>query len=88
MFEGIMAVTAMLGIGTFILVGMKMRFDHKARMLQQPKDSEDVERLVDAVDSMFEQTRALRDEISELQERLDFHERMLTRPRDEDNNNK
>ena len=79
--ESIMPVIAMLGLGTFVLIGMKMRFDHKAKMLNQPKDSEEVERLVDAMDSMYEQTRALREEIGELQERLDFHERMLTRPK-------
>jgi hypothetical protein len=79
--EPIMAVAAMLGIGTFVLIGMKMRFDHKARMLGQSKDAEEVERLVDAMDSMYEQTRALREEIGELQERIDFHERMLTRPK-------
>ncbi len=80
-FEGIMAVTAMLGIGGFVLIGMKMRFDHKARMMGQSKDAEEVERLVDAMDSMYEQTRALREEIGELQDRIDFHERMLTRPK-------
>jgi hypothetical protein len=80
-FEGIMAVTAMLGIGSFVLIGMKMRFDHKAKMLDQPKNAEEVERLVDAMDSMYEQTRALREEIGELQERLDFHERLLTKPK-------
>lgn len=82
MFEGLMAVSAMLGIGTFVLIGMKMRFDHKAKMLQQPKGAEEVERLADAMDSMYEQTRALREDIGELQERLDFHERLLTRPKD------
>jgi uncharacterized protein YlxW (UPF0749 family) len=78
--EPIMAVFAMLSIGSLVLVGMKMRYQHKATMLQQPKNSEELDRLADAMDSMYEQTRALREEIGELQERLDFHERLLTRP--------
>lgn len=79
--ESIMPVIAILGMGTFVLIGMKMRLDYKAKMLDQPKNSEEVERLHDAMDSMYEQTRALREEIGELQDRLDFHERMLTRPK-------
>ena len=83
-FDGIMAVTAMLGLGTFVLIGMKMRFDHKAKMLEQPKGAEELERLTDAMDSIYEQARALREDLGELQERLDFHERLLTRPKDGD----
>lgn len=86
--EGIMAVTAMLGLGTIVLIGMKMRFDHKAKMLQQPKSAEEIDRLVDALDSMYDQTRALREEVGELQERLDFHERLLTQPKNGDDNQK
>ena len=81
--EPIMAVFAMLSIGSLVLVGMKMRYQHKATMLQQPKNSVELERLADAMDSMYEQTRALREEIGELQERLDFHERLLTKGKDE-----
>ena len=82
LIEGIMAVTAMLGLGTFVLIGMKMRFDHKAKMIDQPKHSEELERLADAMDSMYDQARTLREEVGELQERLDFHERLLTKPKD------
>lgn len=84
LIEGIMAVTAMLGLGTFVLIGMKMRFNHKAKMLEQPKGAEDLERLTDAMDSIYDQARALREDLGELQERLDFHERLLTRPKDGD----
>lgn len=83
-FEAIVAVTALLGIGSFVLIGMKMRYQYKAKMLEQPKSGADMERLADAMDSIYEQTRALRDDIGELQERLDFHERLLTRSKDGD----
>jgi uncharacterized protein YlxW (UPF0749 family) len=82
--EPIMAVFGMLSIGSLVLVGMKMRYQHKATMLQQPKSSEELERLADAMDAIYEQSQALRDEIGELQERLDFHERLLTKGKEED----
>jgi hypothetical protein len=84
-FDGLMAMVAMISIGSFVLVGMKMRYQYKSKMLEQPKNAEEIERLADAMDSMYEQTRALRDDIGELQERLDFHERLLTRPKEEGN---
>jgi predicted nucleic acid-binding Zn-ribbon protein len=80
--EPIMAVFGMLSIGSLVLIGMKMRYQYKSKMLEQPKSAEEIERLADAMDSMYEQTRALREDIGELQERLDFHERLLTRPKD------
>jgi len=84
LFEGLIAMTAMISIGGFVLIGMKMRYQHKSKMLDQPKSAEDLERLADAMDSMYEQTRSLREEIGELQERLDFHERLLARGKDEE----
>ena len=78
--EGIMPILAVLSMGGIVLMGMKIRYQHKANMLQAPKNDEELERLADAMDSMYEQTRALREEIGELQERLDFHERLLARP--------
>ncbi len=81
--EPIVAVLAMLSIGSLVLVGMKMRYTHKAQMMAQPKKSEELERLADAMDAIYEQSRALREDIGELQERLDFHERLLTKGKDE-----
>lgn len=82
--EPVMAVVAMLSIGSLVLIGMKMRYTHKAQMLEQPKKSEDLERLAEAMDAIYEQSRGLREDIGELQERLDFHERLLTKGKDED----
>ena len=83
--EPIIAVVGMLSIGSLVLVGMKIRYTYKAQMLEQPKKSEELERLADAMDAIYEQSRALREDIGELQERLDFHERLLTKGKDEDN---
>ena len=82
--EPIMAVVGMLSIGSLVLIGMKMRYQHKAKMLEPPKGGEEMERLADAMDSIYEQSRALREDFSELQDRLDFHERLLTRPKEDD----
>ncbi len=68
---------AIVSAGTMILVGMKMRLSAKVK-LQQGSKGEDVERLVDAVDALHDEVRVLREEHAELQERMDFAERMLS----------
>ena len=60
------------------------RYQYKAKMLEQPKSSEELERLADAMDAIYEQSRGLREDIGELQERLDFHERLLTKGKEDD----
>ncbi len=75
--EAIGPVLAIISIGTMILVGMKMRLSAKVQ-LQQGSKSEDVERLADVVDGLHEEVRMLREEYAELQERMDFAERMLS----------
>ncbi len=64
-------------IGTLFLIGMKMRLSAKVQ-LQDGSKSEDVERLADAVDGLHEEIRMLREEYTELHERMDFAERMLS----------
>ena len=81
--ESIGPVLAMISIGTFVLIAMKMRYAFKARQLESPKRSDDFERLTEALDGLYEQTRTLHEELVELQERLDFHERLLTGPKEE-----
>jgi hypothetical protein len=56
-----------------------MWFVHKMPSRKKP---DEIEQVNDALDALHEQTRLLRDDVSELQERLDFHERLLTQPRD------
>lgn len=79
--EAITALIGVLGIGSFVLIGMKMRLTAK---LAQQKDPEALERITDAIDRLMDQSHGLREEISELQERLDFHERLLTQPKKEE----
>ena len=82
--EAIGPVIVTLSLGAFILIGMKMRYQHKAKQLEYQKPALDLERLGEAVDGLYERTNALHEEIVELQERLDFHERLLTGPKEEE----
>ncbi len=75
--EYVAPLVALFGIGTFVLIGMQLRYKAKSSM----RNPEDVAKLSDAVDGLYEQTRLLRDEVTELQERMDFHERLLTQGR-------
>ncbi len=60
-------------IGFFVVVGMNIR---RLRMRETP-GGENFERLADAVDGLHEEVRMLREEYTELHERMDFAERML-----------
>ncbi len=70
-------VFAITAVGTMILIGLKMRYTHKANLMQAGAPQR-VERLTDAVQQLHEDFRVLRDEVTELHERVDFAERMLT----------
>ena len=79
-------VTEMIGmvltmgmIGSFVLIGIRMRIQAKKPGVQG--DLEDIERLSDAVEGLTEQVRVLSDECSDLGERVDFTERLLIQGR-------
>ena len=80
--EAIGPFFALAAMGTLVLVGMRMRYKYKIDSMPRPK-SEQTERLTEAMDGLFEQTQLLREEVGELQERLDFHERLLTKAQKE-----
>ena len=77
---GLVAVLGVVSLGVLFLVGMKMRFAHK---MQSQKKPEELEQINDALDALHEENHLLREDFAELQERLDFHERLLTQPTDE-----
>ena len=66
-------------IGSFVLIGMRMRIQAKRPGVHV--DPEDMERLSDAVEGLTEQVRVLSDECSDLGERVDFTERLLIQGR-------
>ncbi len=79
--EALAALTAMTSIGILVLVGIKMRFNHKFRMREMPTGEN--ERLTEAVEQLQDEVRLMREEFTDLNERVDFTERVLSegRPR-------
>jgi hypothetical protein len=70
-------VVALTAFGAMFLIGLKMRYTHKANLMQAG-DPQRVERLTDAVQRLHEDFSVLRNEVTELHERVDFAERVLT----------
>ncbi len=81
--EAIAPLIALMSIGTMVLIGMKMRLTARlhssSNQNRGQKDREEVERLGEAVDNLHDQLRSMQDEFSELHERVDFAERLLSR---------
>jgi cell division protein FtsB len=68
-----------IGFGSMVLIGMKMRYTHLRHTRSAAAAPKDVERLTEAVETLRDDVRLLRDELVELNERVEFTERMLTR---------
>lgn len=73
---------AIISLGGLILIGMKIRYSHIQRTrVQGSAEQQDVERLAAAVDTLQDELRLVRDEMLQLNERVEFTERLLERPR-------
>jgi hypothetical protein len=83
MLEFIGPVIALLGLGSFVLIGMKLRYNH-LRDTRHVPGREELDRLTHAVGLLHDEMRVMRDEIVDLGERVDFAERVLARGRSED----
>ncbi len=80
-FEAIAAFAGLTSIGIVVLVGMKMRLNHKVQMLKGQSGGDGYERLADTVEALTDEVRAMREENAELHERVDFTERLLSQGR-------
>ncbi len=80
--EALAALTGMTSIGILVLVGIKMRFSHKLRMREMPAGEN--ERLTEAVEQLQDEVRLMREEFTDLHERVDFTERILSEGRAKD----
>ena len=69
---------AIVSVGTLTLIGMKMRLSHKERMREVP-GPHDIERITEATERMYEEVQLLRDTVVDLQDRVEFTERLLTK---------
>jgi cell division protein FtsB len=76
-------VLALTGMGAMILIGMKMRYTHLRDTKLAKGAGREVEQLADAVDSLRDEVRELREGMVDLHERVEFAERVLTRGRAE-----
>ena len=70
--------------GGAILMGMKMRYNHLADTRLSSGAEQEVEHLTGTVDSLRAEVELLREEYRELDERMDFTERLLERPKTEE----
>ncbi len=77
--EALAALTGLTSIGILVLVGLKMRFNHKFRMRETPAGEN--ERLTEAVEQLQDEVRLMREEFVDLHDRVDFTERMLSEGR-------
>ena len=66
--------------GVFTLIGMKIRYSR----FQGGAGHQEVEHLAVAVDNLTAEVELLRDEFHKLDERMDFTERLLERPKTEE----
>jgi hypothetical protein len=67
-----------------VLIGMKLRYQHLQRLKQAGSSPEEVERLTEAVDSLRDEIRIMREEVLSINDRVEFTERLLERPRAEE----
>jgi hypothetical protein len=81
--EIILPFLGMMGIGGVVLIGMRLRYEHLQRLKQGGGPPEDVERLTEAVNSLHDDVRLMREEILSINERVEFTERLLERPKTE-----
>jgi len=72
------ALIAFLGFGTFSLIGLRMFLSYRARRLELSSGRGD-SRVDELVEDLRTEVQALRGDLGELHERMDFAERLLTR---------
>ena len=70
-------------IGVFTLIGMKMRYSHLNLTRGSGSERQGEEHLAAAVDSLRSEVELMREEFRDLNERVDFAERLLERPKTE-----
>ncbi len=80
LIEALGALSALTIVGSFGLAFTWLRLRHKERT-SSPLPATEFERLAEVVDDLSTQVRTLSIEYTELQERLDFTERLLTEHR-------
>jgi len=70
-------VLAILGMGSMILIGIKMRYTHLRHTRSGQVGQGEMDRLSDDVAGLRDDVRMLREELVDLYERVEFTERVL-----------
>ncbi len=76
----VLVLGTLLGIGGIILAGQRMQYRHKER-LQERADPAAITELTEAVRDLQEEVRSLQDSSADFDARLEFTERLLSKPR-------
>jgi hypothetical protein len=79
--EAISLLVALLGLGTFTLIGLRMFLGYRARRLELAGRAPSAQ-LEELVEELRHEVQALRGDVSDLHERVDFAERLLTKGRE------
>jgi len=77
--DAIAPLIALVGLGTFSLIGLRMLLGYKARRLELTAGHRDPSGVDDLVEDLRSEVQLLRGEVGELHERVDFAERLLAR---------
>lgn len=76
--DAVAALMATVMFGVFVLTGMKMFLAYRIKRFQAQQGDRPPE-LDEAIADLRDQMHLLRGDVEDLQERMDFHERVLTR---------
>lgn len=79
MDQAVFALVAFLATGVFGLVAVRTFLDYRLKRLQAQSGAEAPRALEDGLAELKDQMYQLRGEVADLQERLEFTERVLTR---------
>lgn len=77
--DPLIALLALLGLGTFSLIGLRMFLGYKARRLEGSSGRGESGRVEELIEDLRNEVQLLRGDVGELHERMDFAERLLTR---------
>jgi cell division protein FtsB len=82
--DAIAPLIALFGVGTMILIGMKLRYSHVRHTRVERAGREEIAQLAEDVAALRDEIQVLRQDVTEMYERLEFTERVLAQGRPQD----